>query len=87
MPSERLILRFSDGTSEWRQPAANVPEVGSTLQRGDQEWVVTEIESETDDLTVAILKRAPKQPPPIAENEPADPGWPGPIEDASPLVA
>jgi hypothetical protein len=86
VPSDRIILRFSDGTSEWRQPTT-VPEVGSTVTRGDQEWVVTEIESTTDELAVAILKRAPKQPRPAAEDEPADPGWPGPIEDSPPLVA
>ena len=39
---------------------ATVPEVGSTVNRADQEWVVTEIESETDDLTVAVLRRAPR---------------------------
>ena len=61
MPSDRLILRFADGTSEWRQPTT-VPEVGSTLHRGDQEWVVTEIESTTDELAVAILRRVPKGP-------------------------
>jgi hypothetical protein len=59
MPFDRLLLRYSDGYNEWRQPPT-VPDVGTTVRRGDHEWVVTEIENTTEDLAVAILKRVPK---------------------------
>ena len=61
MPSERLLLRYSDGTNEWRSPPT-VPDVGSTVRRGDHEWIVVEVESTTDELAVAILKRVPTTP-------------------------
>jgi hypothetical protein len=61
MPFDRLLLRYSDGYNEWRQPPT-VPDVGTTVRRGDHEWVVTEIENTTEDLAVAILKRVPKTP-------------------------
>jgi hypothetical protein len=56
---QRLLLRYSDGTSEWRDPPT-VPDVGTLLNRVGQEWVVASIEADSDDITVAVLRRAPK---------------------------
>ena len=39
-----------------------MPDVGLIVRRGDQEWVVAEIEDTADDLAVAILKRVPNTP-------------------------
>jgi len=55
----RLILRFSDGTSESRQPAT-VPELGAVVRRGGQDWVVASIDTDSD-VTVVELRRAPKE--------------------------
>ena len=59
MPSERLLLRFSDGTSEWRIPAT-APEIGSTFARGDEEWEVIAVDSYSNQLIIAALRRLPK---------------------------
>ena len=61
MQTERLLLRFPDGTNEWRAPPT-MPDVGLIVRRGDQEWVVAGIEDTADDLAVSILKRVPKTP-------------------------
>jgi hypothetical protein len=58
MKTERLLLRYSDGTSEWQTPAT-VPDLGSTIRRAGQQWVVASIETESD-VIVAVLRRAPK---------------------------
>lgn len=59
MKTHRLLLRFSDGASEWQTPGT-VPEVGAIVRRGDQEWIVGAINADTEDATVVLLRRAPK---------------------------
>jgi hypothetical protein len=59
MRVERLLLRYSDGQSEWRMPA-EVPEIGTTVTRAGQQWIVAAVEDDGEDVTVAVLRRAPK---------------------------
>jgi hypothetical protein len=58
MPPTRLLFRYSDGIKEWRDPPT-VPDLGETLVRRDQEWIVSWIERDSDDTTIVALKRAP----------------------------
>ena len=55
---ERLLLRYSDGTNEWRDPPT-VPNLGAVVRHAGQQWIVAAIENESD-VTIAILRRAPK---------------------------
>lgn len=57
--ADRLLLRFSDGTSEWQTPGT-VPEVGAIVRRGGQEWIVASIDADTQDAAVVLLRRAPR---------------------------
>jgi hypothetical protein len=59
MKIDRLLLRFSDGTSEWQTPGT-VPEVGAIVRRGGQEWIVASIDADTQDAAVVLLRRAPR---------------------------
>lgn len=61
MRVERLLLRYSDGQSEWRTPA-DVPAIGAIVLRAGQEWIVSEIENDGEASPVAVLRRAPKTP-------------------------
>jgi hypothetical protein len=61
MRVERLLLQYSDGGCEWRQPAT-VPDVGEIITRAGQRWIVASIDSDTEDMTVVVLRRAPKAP-------------------------
>jgi hypothetical protein len=56
----RLLLRYSDGTNERREPPT-VPDLGAIVRRAGQEWVVASIETDGDNM-VAVLRRVPKQP-------------------------
>ena len=95
MPSDLLLLRFSDGESEWRQPA-EAPEIGSRMTRRQQDWIVTSIEADGHDVaTVVHLSRVREKAPPEAKalpeaTEPSgectDSRWPGPIDEAQPLL-
>jgi hypothetical protein len=67
----RLLLRYTDGTCEWREPPT-VPELGTTIRRAGQEWLVASIEDLSDDVTLAVLRREEK---------------PRPVTDAQPEVA
>ena len=61
MRVERLLLRYSDGRTEWRTPA-ELPEIGTTVRRAGQDWLVAAIENDGEDIPVAILRGAPKVP-------------------------
>jgi len=76
MRVERLLLRYSDGQSEWHTPG-DVPDVGTIVTRGGRNWIVSAIEDDGDDTTVAVLRRAPKAP-----NEPEPSG----AEAAEPVL-
>jgi hypothetical protein len=56
---DRLLLRYSDGHREWRMPG-EVPEIGTTLKRAGQRWIVAAIENESD-TPVVVLRRAAKE--------------------------
>lgn len=58
MPPERLLLRYSEGQTEWRLPPVP-PDVGDTVERGGQQWTVASVEPDGDDVTVAVLRRGP----------------------------
>jgi hypothetical protein len=68
MQTGRLLLRYSDGTNEWREPPT-VPEPGTVVRRAGQQWVVDSIETENDDVTVAVLRREPR-PRPVSVAQP-----------------
>jgi hypothetical protein len=59
MQTGRLLLRYSDGTNEWRAPPT-VPDLGAIIRRAGHEWVVASIETDNEDVIVAVLRRAPK---------------------------
>lgn len=61
MRVERLLLKYSDGSCEWRQPAI-VPDVGTIIRRAGQQWIVASIQTGTEDMTVVVLRRAPRAP-------------------------
>jgi hypothetical protein len=44
---DRLLLRYSDGHCKRRMPA-EVPEIGTTVRRAGQRWIVAAIENESD---------------------------------------
>ena len=56
---ERLLLRYSDGSCEWRVPAI-VPDLGAIIRRSGKRWIVISMETDRNDVTVAVLRRAPK---------------------------
>lgn len=59
MRSDRLLLRYSDGTSEWRDPPT-VPSLGSIIRRAGQEWTVAAIDTDEENVTIVALRRSPK---------------------------
>lgn len=59
MKTDCLLLRFSDGTSEWQTPGT-VPEVGAIIRRAGQEWIVASIDADTHDVAVVRLRRGPR---------------------------
>jgi hypothetical protein len=61
IPSERLLFTYPDGGKEWRAPPV-VPEVGETLVRRNQEWVVDTVETEHDGVTIVVLRDANRAP-------------------------
>ncbi len=69
MRVERLLLRYSDGRSEWCTPA-DVPEIGATVTRAAQDWVVSAIEDDSEGVTVAVPRRTAKPRTDISEMEP-----------------
>jgi hypothetical protein len=52
----RLLLKYSDGSTEWRMPPT-VPEIGDTVRRSGNTWIVTELDLKTDGVIVAMLRR------------------------------
>jgi hypothetical protein len=64
----RVLLRYTDGTCEWREPPT-VPELGATIRRAGHEWLVASIEDLSDGVTVAVLRREPK-PRPVTDAQP-----------------
>ena len=59
MKTERVLLGFYTGINEWYEPPA-VPELGAIIKRAGQAWIVTAIQTEGEDVIVAVLRPAPR---------------------------
>lgn len=51
------MFRYGDGAPEFRL-GASTPKVGDTLKRGDQEWHVLRVETESEGNTIVTLAPA-----------------------------
>jgi hypothetical protein len=54
MASQLVSVRFPTGESEFRI-TAEVPKLGDTLTRGDEEWPVSHVGTDENDGTIVTL--------------------------------
>jgi hypothetical protein len=54
MASQMVSIRFPTGESEFRI-TAETPQVGDTLKRGDDEWLVSDIGADENGRAIVIL--------------------------------
>lgn len=55
MEPRRMLLSFPDGEREWRLPP-DVPDVGATITRRGEDWLVETVETDHDGVTIVVLQ-------------------------------